>query len=436
MLGHYGNRNLGDEAIIAAVIDNIRLRLPGATIVCFSVDPEDTRQRHGVSCFPVLPSGEEHASGSGDRQAQRPQDVGAMGDAGLREWLKRLPGLRPGIGVLRRLSALPRVIAQEWAFARLSRKRLAGMDLLIVAGSNQFLDNFGGVWRFPYSVLRWAVLARTSGVQVVFMSVGAGPLLSPLSRFFIRLALRFGDYASFRDEASRSLVRRRWAGASSIVVPDLALSLRPGPRSQAPKSRSAARPTVGINPMAVYDRRYWYVADDGKYAEYVGKLVAFCSFLLDGNYPLFLFATQPKDEGVIVDVLKGLEQMGYSGVRRLVRSTDTVDGLIELMRSADILVPTRFHGVVLSLYVARPTLGICYYRKSADLLADAGQGNFALDLDTFKSDELIDRFCLLEQNLDSCAALIATRVDVYRQQLRSQYENVLRELAHSDEADR
>lgn len=435
MLGHYGNRNLGDESIIAAVIENIRLRFPRASIVCFSIDPADTRQRHGVTCFPVLSSGERSpGAGSSGVAPSPPAGSGTSNDSALRERLKQVPGLRTSVGVLRRLAELPGIMVHEWRFARVSRQRLAGLDLLIVAGSNQFLDNFGGLWRFPYSVLRWSILAKTCGAPVAFMSVGAGPLFSPWSRLFVRLALRCGEYASFRDDASRALVRRRWAGPSSRVAPDLALSLRPEAAIEPPSTGQAARPTVGINPMAVYDRRYWYVADDDKYASYVGKLAAFCSLLLDQDYPLFLFATQPKDEGVIVDVLNDLESRGYSDVRRLMRSTDSIDGLVELMRSADILVPTRFHGVVLSLYVARPTLGICYYRKSADLLADAGQGDFALDLETFTSQDLVERFRRLEEQRDARAAEIAARVAGYRERLQSQYDEVFGIVARSAES--
>ena len=53
VFGHVGNRNLGDEAIIAAVIENIKERLPNANIYGFTLKPIDTTERHGIKAFPI-----------------------------------------------------------------------------------------------------------------------------------------------------------------------------------------------------------------------------------------------------------------------------------------------------------------------------------------------------------------------------------------------
>ena len=53
ILGHVGNENLGDEAIIAAVIQNIRRRVPDAEINGFTLNPADTLERHGIVSFPI-----------------------------------------------------------------------------------------------------------------------------------------------------------------------------------------------------------------------------------------------------------------------------------------------------------------------------------------------------------------------------------------------
>src|SRR5690606_26526826 len=110
-----------------------------------------------------------------------------------------------------------------------SLQRLQGVDLLLIAGSNQFLDNFGGVWGFPYAMLKWAWLGRLVGARVAFVSIGAGPLTSPVSRFFVRLAMRAADDVSFRDQASQDLAVCGWAGQASRVLPDLAFSLTAPP---------------------------------------------------------------------------------------------------------------------------------------------------------------------------------------------------------------
>jgi polysaccharide pyruvyl transferase WcaK-like protein len=53
ILAHVGQGNLGDEAICAAVVENIRSLVPEAEFVAFTCNPEDTFARHKVRSFPV-----------------------------------------------------------------------------------------------------------------------------------------------------------------------------------------------------------------------------------------------------------------------------------------------------------------------------------------------------------------------------------------------
>ena len=45
---HLGTGNLGDEATVDAVLQQIRLRCPDTTIVAISLNPLDTEVRHGI----------------------------------------------------------------------------------------------------------------------------------------------------------------------------------------------------------------------------------------------------------------------------------------------------------------------------------------------------------------------------------------------------
>ena len=45
ILGHVGNKNLGDEAIIAAVIQGVRRRCPDVWLCGFTANPHDTTAR-------------------------------------------------------------------------------------------------------------------------------------------------------------------------------------------------------------------------------------------------------------------------------------------------------------------------------------------------------------------------------------------------------
>ena len=78
VFGHYGNENLGDEAIIEASIHNIRQRLPDARIICFSLRPLDTKARYGLQAYPIRAT----ADGGMSRRAEMEREERAPGSPG------------------------------------------------------------------------------------------------------------------------------------------------------------------------------------------------------------------------------------------------------------------------------------------------------------------------------------------------------------------
>src|SRR6185437_6591129 len=74
LLDHMGGGNLGDDTTQTAVMANIRSRWPGAIIYGFSMNPPDTRLRHGIASYPIRrktwdnPDRNEHdKTGPGDK---------------------------------------------------------------------------------------------------------------------------------------------------------------------------------------------------------------------------------------------------------------------------------------------------------------------------------------------------------------------------------
>jgi polysaccharide pyruvyl transferase WcaK-like protein len=413
---------MGDEAIIEAVIQNLRDRVPALRISGFSMDPDDTSQRHAVPAYRIR------------RRDHTPQKTDSMLAATIsvsgrsrltvaRDYLKRIALLRFFVVAARFVLRLPGVLWHESVFLRDSYRIARDVDCFLVAGSNQFLDNFGGVWGFPYTLLKWTLLARCAGARVVFLSVGAGPIDSPWSRFMVRAALLLADYASFRDAGSRELIEWFGSGKQWGVYPDLAQSLH---AARFPAGILGPPPVVGINPMPVYDKRSWCEPDDARYEGYVGHLAHFASRLLRERYPVFFFATQPSDEPVIDDVIARLDRDLPTPERR--SSGDTVTGIMNVIQSADIVVPTRYHGTVLGLHARRPVLGICYYRKTREVLRALGQEAYAVDLDTLDDADLWSRFETLVARRHEETQEIERRGEKVSALLAEQYDTVLEML--------
>ena len=431
IFGHYGNKNLGDEAIIEAAIESVSRHFGDPEITCFSIRPEDTSKRHGVPAFPIMQQdgpeseGEEHNLSENSDESESPPSPTDLAPPrqGLLRRLKGIPLIRYPYRALSACYGVLREIRSDLPFLAESYRRLKDIDLLIVAGSNQFLDNFGGVTGFPLTLLKWAILCKLAGTKLAFVSVGAGPINSPMSRRLIRLAIRFADYLSYRDEASRDLIEgpsRRFGGK---VYPDLASNLR---FSAADRSQHRSdKPAVGINPMPMYDSRYWCETDDGKYRAYVEKLAQLSARLSELGLPVFFFGTQEKDYDVIDDVVENLPAADRASAEGgLVKHASSVQELMKVISSSDIVVATRFHGTVLSLAAGVPVFGICYYRKAADLLQEMGQGGYFVMLDDFDVDEAFEKFRSLIANLESEKRKIEQTSADYNALVEQQYEHL------------
>lgn len=435
VLGHYGNANLGDEAIIHAVVSAVRRRWPGGTLCAISNRPADTARRHGVPAVsvqtgeieepprarlagmadPVSPDVPAGAFAAPAEASQTPRQA-------RRGWA----ALRAARGVAGLLFRSPARIAREITSCWRIYHRLKRIDLLFIAGSNQMLDNFGGPWEFPYINLRWSILARLAGCRIAWVSVGAGPLDSPLSRRFVRTSLRLADYVSVRDAGSLRLLREIGVPRDIRIFPDLAHGLE---HEAAPPLRSEGDPcrTVGINPMPMYDGRYWPEWAPDKYARYVNELAVFATTLQQEGYRAFFFGTHPRDERVAAEALAVMEK--EHGVARAalppVKSSATIGRLLAVMESADIIVPTRFHGALLALLVERPTLAICYYRKTRELMVEFGQGEeLTVTLDEFRGADAMARIRLLEGRAEELTSLMRQRRKEFRAALAEQYDLV------------
>lgn len=139
ILGYYGFKNAGDEAVLAGIVSRLHEHAAGAKITVLSADPAYTEATHGV-------------------------------DAVIRS------GFRP-VGRL---------------FDRTNLLIVGGGGLLQDVTSRRSLWYYAGLTR----------MARLKGVPVVTYGLGVGPLLHRDSRFLVRLAFGGAAAITVRDSDS------------------------------------------------------------------------------------------------------------------------------------------------------------------------------------------------------------------------------------------
>jgi polysaccharide pyruvyl transferase WcaK-like protein len=428
VFGHVGNENLGDEAIIAAVIQNIKRRYPNAEIRGFTINPEDTRRRHKIAAFPIrklkrIPQRKKTPLNKiGDNYDSRSFNLKERTKATLRS----APRLYSCLREISNKWLLPWELFRELGFLIQCYRSLKDIDLLIIAGSQQLIDYVGGPWAFPYTLCKWVLIAKATDTKVSFVSVGAGPIHSPLGRLFIRTSLAQAAYRSFRDHASCELVRNLGVCGENNVLADLVFSLETG----SPSATGLGEPLriVGINPIPFRDGQYWLGANSDRYESYIRKVASFAIWLTEKGYKLLFFPTQLRaDPPVIDDIINLMKcEVGPDIEEKLVhRMISSLEDLILAIDMTDVVLATRFHGVVIPYLRNKPVLGIAYQRKTMDLMSQLDQSEYVVDINSFDVDCLKARFILMESNLKSIGKELAQRNTVFRSALQVQYDKVL-----------
>jgi polysaccharide pyruvyl transferase WcaK-like protein len=435
IFGHVGTQNLGDEIIIAAVLQNIRRRYPEAQIRAFTFNPDDTHARHGILAFPIRRRKPSHAnvpltqSEAGPAAPLAPVPNPPHG--GLRAILKKIPFLFASLKALQNGLSAIRGLLEELAFLAQSRKNLKGTDLLIIAGSGQLTDASGGAWAYPYTFFKWFLLSRLVGTKLAFVSIGTGWIDSSLSKFFLRTALRGADYRSFREESAVQRVIALGVTGENPIVPDLAYSLQM-PSADAVPASAASRKVVGINPIPFFHPVLWHEADQSTYKKYVDAHADFALWLVDQSYSVVFFPTQLRaDPPAIGDLIDAMDRRrpGVSAQLLATPQLRTGDDLLAAMASMDFVVAARFHGVLVSHLLGKPVLGVSYHQKTADLMARMGQQDCTLKIEDCSLETLTKTFCFLESHQAAIRAEFARRVPECRAALDSQYERVFGLLA-------
>jgi polysaccharide pyruvyl transferase WcaK-like protein len=184
---------------------------------------------------------------------------------------------------------------------------------------------------------------------------------------------------------------------------------------------------VGINPLPFCDERYWPEDNRELYQKYVRKLADFALWLNERGHSVLFFPTQLRaDPPVIRDIQALLRGHGAVSLEDPLRDRPlrSLDDLIVTISTMDIVVATRYHGVLLSALLHRPVLAVAYLEKTRDLMAQIGQSDYVVDIKSFDTKSLAQRFVVMESKSKTIRSEIERRTKTLRQTLRSEYGRV------------
>ena len=372
LLDHIGGGNLGDEATQTALMREIKARWPESVICGFSMNPSDSEARHGMPCYAIrrklwiFPYRNSRAEFNNKIKA-------ALSGHRFLLWLLRAVNFVA-------ISLLSDVFSESMFLAK-SLRVIRTFDILIISGGGQLLESWGGPWSYPYTIFKWIVLAKLSRVECYVVNVGAGPLKSPISRYFVARALHLADYVSFRDTKSRTLAREVGYTGKADVFPDCVYSLdvHPFKTSRAGAVQRTDKSIVGLSPMAYCDPRRYWVQDQAVYEDFCQKFSLFGSWLSD-RYSLSLFSTDIWFDAQTIEEVDVALKNGNHTADISVLTHETImntEALLSQMASMEYIVTCRFHGVIFAHLMNIPVIAISHHSKVATLMADLGLRNIA-----------------------------------------------------------
>ncbi|MDH3251984.1 MAG: polysaccharide pyruvyl transferase family protein, partial [Ignavibacteria bacterium] len=312
-----------------------------------------------------------------------------------------------------------RILARNW-------KNLKGLDALIVSGGGQLDDYWGGPFSHPFTLLKWSIASRLRGAYLFFVSVGAGPIRSKLSFVFIKRALLLGHYRTFRDEGSKALLGTLGFHSDDPVFPDIAHSIDIDFLGIDTQPTRAKR-TIGIGPMSYFKQSFWPAYDDAIYGKYLGSLAGFLAWANANGYVLRFF---PGEAGADTHAIRDLtnlltQEYGISPDSLICSQVETVEALLREISSTDIIVASRFHGVLLAHVLGKPVVALSYHPKIDHIMKNIGHEKYCLDIRSFTADALQSAFVNLEQNLTEAQRQVSLVEASYREQLSQQYERII-----------
>ncbi len=316
--GYYGFGNAGDEAILAALLAELRARLPNVRVTVLSGGPERTRSLHGVEALSYLDV-------NALKEAAASADVFVTGGGGL--------------------------FADYWP----------------VGQEDLFSQRHFGV--LYYAML--PLLSRALGKRSAIVGAGVGPLTSDDGRSLTRLAFSECDRVAVRDRESLAVLESLGAPTERVAVTaDLAFLFRPASQNIAALKQSLGVPKD--RKLLVAALRPWERA--GLPWE-PAVAVAIDRFLeLTGAHVLFLpFQKEVgADEDDVAVGRRIREAMRAKSSATVLAAPLAPEMTAALIQDADAVLAMRFHAAIFALAGGREPCALAYDPKLASIMRDAG----------------------------------------------------------------
>jgi len=391
--GHFDGTNFGNECSLQTALYHLYRLQPEAHVTCICSGPQTTASTYHVRALSF------------------------SGEFG-KPWTSKGPLTRMVRKINTVLSAPFRLLKCIRAFH--------GIEMLVIPGTGLLTDAYGLRGWGPFGLLKWSLIAKACGCEVVFVSIGAGPIYSSIGRWCVKLILLLADFRSYRDASTVHYLKEAGlVGDDKAVFPDLAFSL---PECMIPRRNRAVagRPVVGLGVMEFPGKYSHHSPTQAAFREYLDTLAESTEWLLNRGYDIQLLSGDIVDTRARLAFRRALEErlQTHGGGRIIDEPASSFMDVLSQIASTEFVVATRFHNVVFGYLCEKPVISIAFHHKCKSLMAMMGMSDYCLEMAGLKADQLIDTLRRLEANAYTLRPVINGRITAFRQALDQQYDTL------------
>lgn len=352
--GFYGLGNTGDEAILKAIVDNLRSELNNPEITVFSLSPKQTAKEHGVKSV-------------------------------YRGW---------------RLQNKEKV------------KALRDADLLISGGGGLLQDTYPTKFLFgplPYYLLI-VFLAKLCGAKVMFFSQGIGPVTSTWGKILMKVFANMADFVTVRDQFSKDYLHSLGVKRpETVVTADIVFAFQ----GTADTSAYDSLDLTGNEKLVAVAPRPWFEHED----EYISKMAWVLDQLIEKRNvtPVFVPMEPPYDTNVSIKIQA---KMKHAQATKLLGEKFTPNQFYNFIGQTEMTIALRLHALIFAALSNVPHIGLSYDRKVESFLKRSGMWKHSFALENFSKEDLLGQAIHALDSKAELKEMMKPNVDVLRQEAK------------------
>jgi len=371
-----GTFNLGDEAVIASFLKNLRYLIKDVEVTIFSCDPKRTSKSHNVK------------------------------------------SIRMDMSVLGVIKSLFRTL-----------KTFSKMDLLVWGGGNLISDGSSQLYT-PFHLIK-VLLAKLMGKKVIVYAIGVGPLNGSFGKFLTRVIVNHVDIITVRDEESKKILENVGITKPPIyVTADPAVNLEPAKKSVVRKIlkddgiiKREKQQLIAIVPRRVFHRKSKFLFSSiipikykvkfglinkkskikfEKFEEALAKAADYLVEKLNARIvfiPMQMSAEQQQqDDKISAEII---QKMKHKKNACMINSYKySIQELKGIYGQMDLVIGVRFHAIILSASMNVPIVSLPYSQKGKRLTKRLGLEKYSIPVEGVEYKNLVEKIekVLLDKN--------------------------------------